>query len=46
MLEMYAAAAEPKDQAVYDGSAHGTDLLDGPRAREVEQRLLAFLAAQ
>jgi len=42
---MFAAAPEPKDQQVYDGNAHGTDLLQGPHAREVEQRISDFLAA-
>jgi pimeloyl-ACP methyl ester carboxylesterase len=43
--EMFAAAPEPKDEEVYDGDAHGTDLLQGPHASEVERRISDFLAA-
>ena len=43
--EMFAAAPEPKDQQVYDGDAHGTDLLQSPHASAVEQRITAFLDA-
>jgi hypothetical protein len=41
---MYAEATDPKDQAIYDGNAHGTDLLQGPHAQAVEQKIMAFLA--
>jgi pimeloyl-ACP methyl ester carboxylesterase len=41
--QLVAAAGDPKDQHVYDGDAHGTDLLDGPYAPELEQLLLDFL---
>ncbi|HEY7801045.1 MAG TPA: alpha/beta hydrolase [Dehalococcoidia bacterium] len=41
---MVAEAPEPKDAAVYDGNAHGTDLLQGPHAAEVEQRVMDFLS--
>ena len=41
---MYAEATNPKDQAIYDGNAHGTDLLQSPHAQEVEQQIMAFLA--
>jgi len=39
------AAAEPKDQRVYDGDAHGTAIFDGPHAQELSQALLDFLTA-
>jgi pimeloyl-ACP methyl ester carboxylesterase len=39
------AAAEPKDQRVYDGDAHGTYIFDGPHAQELSQALLDFLTA-
>ena len=41
---MYAEAQQPKDQAIYDGNAHGTDLLQGPHAAAVEQKITDFLA--
>ncbi|MBF6599005.1 MAG: alpha/beta fold hydrolase [Dehalococcoidia bacterium] len=40
---MVAAAPQPKEAVVYEGTLHGTDLLQGPHAREVEQRITAFL---
>lgn len=43
--EMFAAAPEPKDEQVYDGNAHGTDLLQGAHTGEVESRISDFLAA-
>lgn len=36
-------AGDATDQQVYEGDAHGTDLLEGPHASELEQRLIAFL---
>ena len=41
--DLLAASVEPKDEQVYDGNAHGTDLLSGPHAEELEQLLVAFL---
>jgi pimeloyl-ACP methyl ester carboxylesterase len=41
---MWAAASAPKDQHVYTGDEHGTALLSGPHADDVERRLLAFLS--
>ena len=41
--ELVAAALGPKDQQVYDGNAHGTDLFESPHASELEQRLIDFL---
>jgi pimeloyl-ACP methyl ester carboxylesterase len=42
---MVAEAPAPVDEVVYEGSAHGTDLLAGPNAAAVKQRITAFLAA-
>jgi pimeloyl-ACP methyl ester carboxylesterase len=39
------AAAEPKEQRIYDGDAHGTNIFDGPHAQELSQALLDFLTA-
>jgi alpha-beta hydrolase superfamily lysophospholipase len=44
--ELYAAAAEPKEEEIYPGIAHGTDLFDAtknPEAGSVEERILGFL---
>jgi len=38
-------AKEPKQQHIYQGSAHGTELFDGPFAADLKQRILAFLRA-
>jgi alpha/beta hydrolase fold len=42
--ELVGAALGPKDQQVYDGNAYGTDLLEGPHASELAQRLIDFLS--
>jgi pimeloyl-ACP methyl ester carboxylesterase len=47
--DLVAAAAEPKEEAVYPGNAHGTDLFDpskNPGAVSVEERILSFLQEQ
>lgn len=41
--QLYDLAAQPKELAFYPGQAHGTELLEGPLADEVGQRLLTFL---
>lgn len=38
-------AQEPKEQVVYEGDAHGTDIFDSPNAGAFRQRLLEFLNA-
>jgi pimeloyl-ACP methyl ester carboxylesterase len=43
--QFWAAAPDPKEQQVFTGNAHGTDILAGPHRAEVEQRVLDFLAA-
>ncbi|HZP58093.1 MAG TPA: alpha/beta hydrolase [Dehalococcoidia bacterium] len=43
--EFWAAAPDPKEQEVYDGDAHGTDLFQSPHADEVSARVTAFLDA-
>ncbi len=40
---MVAEAPAPKAEFVYEGNAHGTDLLQGPHAAAVEERVMAFL---
>lgn len=47
--DLVAAAAGPKEEEVYPGNAHGTDLLDpskNPEAASVEERILRFLQEQ
>ncbi len=47
--DLYSAAAEPKEEQIYPGNAHGTDLLDSsknPNAASVEERILGFLGDQ
>ncbi len=47
--DLFTAAAEPKEEEVYPGNAHGTDLFDpskNPEAVSVEERILSFLQEQ
>lgn len=47
--ELYSAAAEPKEQEIYPGNAHGTDLLDpvkNDQAAAVGARIIEFLDDQ
>jgi pimeloyl-ACP methyl ester carboxylesterase len=41
---MWAAASAPKEQQIYTGGEHGTALLQGTHAADLEARLLAFLS--
>jgi len=41
--ELYDLAAEPKEWQTYPGSAHGTDLFEGERGMELQQRILGFI---
>jgi pimeloyl-ACP methyl ester carboxylesterase len=43
--ELWAEAVAPKDQALFAGDAHGTDLFAAPVAAEFEQRMTDFLEA-
>jgi pimeloyl-ACP methyl ester carboxylesterase len=43
--QLVEAASRTVEQQVYDGNAHGTDLLEGPHGAELEERLIAFLSA-
>jgi dienelactone hydrolase len=43
--QMYDLAAEPKTYFEYPGAAHATDLLLGPAAGDLAQKLLDFLLA-
>lgn len=38
-------AQQPKEQYLYEGSAHGTALFDGANAADLERRIMAFLGA-
>lgn len=38
-------SSEPKEGVIYDGSAHGTDILLGPNGAALEDALFAFLEA-
>jgi hypothetical protein len=35
----------PKEQEVYEGDAHGTDILDGPHGAELGDRIIEFLTS-
>jgi len=41
--QFWALAVEPKEQELYPGSAHGTDLFASPAGDAFEQRLLQFI---
>jgi pimeloyl-ACP methyl ester carboxylesterase len=41
--DLWEVAPAPKDQHVYEGDEHGTDLFAGMHAADLEQRLIAFL---
>lgn len=43
--DLIAAATEPKQQQVYDGNAHGTDILDGPHGGDLGQLIIDFLSS-
>jgi pimeloyl-ACP methyl ester carboxylesterase len=43
--ELWAEAVAPKEQALFEGDAHGTDLFAAPAAEEFEQRMTDFLEA-
>ncbi len=38
-------ASQPKNGVIYEGSAHGTDILRGPNGADLEEALFAFLEA-
>lgn len=41
--KLWAAAPEPRDQQIYPGKAHGTELFDGPDGAAFEMRMTEFL---
>ena len=43
--QFWARALEPKEQVIFPGDAHGTDLFASPVGPEFEQRIVDFLAA-
>lgn len=43
--QFWEIAPAPKQQQIYDGSAHGTALFDGPHSADLKQRILGFLRA-
>lgn len=42
--QFWAGALDPKEQEIYEGDAHGTNLFEGPHRAELEQRLIDFLS--
>lgn len=42
---LMAAAPEPKQQQIYDGNAHGTDLLISPSSADLRRRITAFVSS-
>jgi hypothetical protein len=42
--QFWAQALDPREQEIYEGNAHGTDLLASPSGPSVEQRLIDFLS--
>jgi pimeloyl-ACP methyl ester carboxylesterase len=42
--EMWELAGEPKQQQIYEGSAHGTELFDSPAAASLRAQIIAFLS--
>lgn len=43
--KLWAAAPEPRDEEIFAGDAHGTELFDGPDAAAFERRMTDFLRA-
>ena len=43
--KLWAAAPEPREEQIYPGKAHGTELFDGPVAAAFEKRMTDFLRA-
>ncbi len=43
LMTLYEGAADPKDRQIFDGSAHGTDMLRSDQGQRVADRILAFL---
>ena len=43
--ELWAEAVAPKEQALFEGDAHGTDMFAAPAAAEFEQRMTDFIEA-
>lgn len=41
--DLDAAAPGPKQEQIYDGDAHGTDLLDSPHGADLRARITAFV---
>jgi pimeloyl-ACP methyl ester carboxylesterase len=43
--ELWELAPDPKQRRIYDGDAHGTELLADPAAADLKQQVIAFLTA-
>ncbi len=43
--EFWEIAPEPKQQHIYEGSAHGTALFDGPHSADLKRRITGFFRA-
>jgi uncharacterized protein len=44
--QLFGRAPEPKEEKVFEGSDHGTNLLEGKDAAEVKAAIMAFLSGQ
>jgi esterase/lipase len=44
--KLFELAPEPKEEKVFEGSEHGTDLLEGEHAEELKAAIMAFLTGQ
>jgi pimeloyl-ACP methyl ester carboxylesterase len=42
--QIYQAAQEPKTLFLFDGSAHGTEILSGPNAGDLKSRITSFVS--
>ena len=43
--EFWELAREPKQQQIYEGDEHGTELLDGPAAASLKAQVIAFMSS-
>jgi pimeloyl-ACP methyl ester carboxylesterase len=44
--DLWVAASEPKEQEIYPGDAHGTDIFASPNGPRLEERIMEFLASR
>jgi len=43
---LFERAPEPKEEKVFEGSEHGTNLLEGEHAADLKAAITAFLSGQ